>query len=129
MNRCLSFPHLLARRWVRSGAAGAALVVCLHGAAVAQDASPQPRHFPERVQSASLSVGNAPDILINAAPDRLAPGARIHDTSNRLVTPTSLGNQVYWVHYLREPNGMVHEVWILTPHEAALARAAPKKVW
>jgi len=129
MNRCLSLPHRIPRRRFISGCACAALAVCPLGSALAQDVTPLPRNFPEHVKSASMVIVNWPNIRINATPDRLSPGARIYDTHNLIVSPTSLGNLPFWVNYVRESHGMVHEVWILTPQEAALAQAAPKSVW
>jgi hypothetical protein len=56
-------------------------------------------------------------VEIDRTPQRLAPGAQIRDASNRVVVPTALpaGAQVK---YLLNQEGMVRQVWILTPEEA-----------
>ena len=43
-----------------------------------------------------------------------------------LVMSGSLVKQELTVNYLLEPNGMVHEAWILTPAEAAEKRPLAK---
>ena len=87
--------------------------------AQAQGYEPVPRHFPAAAMRAAMVVTQAPALLINNAPDQLSPGSRIHDTSNRLIMSASITGQNLLVNYVREPNGMVSEVWILTPQEAA----------
>jgi hypothetical protein len=56
-------------------------------------------------------------VQIDGTPQRLAPGAQIRDAANRVVVPTALpvGAQVK---YLLNQEGMVRQVWILTPEEA-----------
>ena len=56
-------------------------------------------------------------VQIDGMPQRLAPGAQIRDAANRVVVPTALpaGAQVK---YLMNEEGMVRQVWILTPEEA-----------
>jgi hypothetical protein len=56
-------------------------------------------------------------VQIDGTPQRLAPGAQIRDAANRVVVPTALpaGAQVK---YLLNEEGMVRQVWILTPEEA-----------
>ncbi len=64
----------------------------------------------------------APTITLDGKPDRLSPGARIRNAQNMLVMSNTLIGQRLVVNYTREAAGMVHEVWILTPPEAALPR-------
>ena len=80
-----------------------------------------PRLFPAGVNRGTLVVTQAPDITLDAQADRLSPGARIRDMSNLLVLSATLTGQSLLVNYLRDTNGMVKEVWIITPTEAALA--------
>jgi hypothetical protein len=49
---------------------------------------------------------------------RLAPGARIRDTTNRVIVPTAVPSRAP-VKYLYNGEGLVRQVWILTPEEAA----------
>ena len=70
-----------------------------------------------------LVVGNPPAITLNGKPERLSPGSRIRDTQNRIVFASTLTGQQLVVNYVRESNGMVHEVWLLNPYEQAQPRA------
>ncbi len=88
--------------------------------AQAQDAV---RAFPERALRGTLVVQTAPEVLLDGAPARLSPGARIRDVNNLLVMPAHLAGQELTVNYLRDPQGLVHEVWILNAAEAAQKRA------
>ena len=56
-------------------------------------------------------------VAIDGVALRLAPGAQIRDQSNRLLVPTAVpaGAQVK---YLLDAEGLVRQVWILTPEEA-----------
>jgi hypothetical protein len=79
-----------------------------------------PRTFPLRAERGSMVITQPPELLMDAKPARLSPGARIHAANNLLVLSGTLVGQLLLVNYVREPSGMVHEVWILTPEEAAL---------
>ncbi|RPE67663.1 hypothetical protein EDC62_1544 [Tibeticola sediminis] len=81
------------------------------------------RSFPERALRGTLVVQTAPEVLLDGAPARLSPGARIHDVNNLLVLPAPLAGRELTVNYLRDPQGLVHEVWILNAAEAAQKRA------
>jgi hypothetical protein len=83
------------------------------------------RIFPPQAQRAQLQVTQAPDILLNGKPARLAPGARIRAANDLLVLSASLTGQILAVHVLLEPGGLVKEVWILSPEEASRASASP----
>ncbi|MCM2341699.1 hypothetical protein [Rhodoferax sp.] len=65
----------------------------------------------------------AANILINGQPERLSPGARIKNPNNIIVLSGSLVVQALLVNYLRDPQGQVHEVWLLSPAEAQQKRA------
>ena len=83
-----------------------------------------PRNFPESALRGKLVVTLPPEVTLNGKPDRLSPGARIHDTSNLLVMSGGLLNRELVVNYVRDGHGLIHQVWILTPQEAALKRPA-----
>ncbi len=93
---------------------GLALPALLCLAAAAQTSRP----FPANALRGALVVTQSPDVLLNDQPERLSPGARIRGPDNLLQTPASLSGQRLLVHYTREPAGLVHEVWILSPAEA-----------
>ena len=65
-----------------------------------------------------MVITNPPELVMNGRPERLSPGARIRNSNNMLVLSGALVGQNLLVNFVREPNGMVHEVWILTPDEA-----------
>lgn len=76
------------------------------------------------VQYAHLRVLQSPEIVLNDQPARLSPGARIRTPTNLIALPASLSGQNLPVLFRREPNGLVHDAWILTDAEAAsLGRA------
>jgi len=83
------------------------------------------RSFPAQTQRALLQVTQAPDILLNGKPARLAPGARIRASNDFLVLSGTLTGQTLVVNVLFESGGLVKEVWILSPEEAAQAPAKP----
>ncbi len=130
MNRWI--PALTARLvlppWGRTYLVCAAMVMFVSfwtglvlGPAQAQSA----RIFPKQAQRALLQVTQAPDILLNGKPARLAPGARIRSSNDLLVLSGTLTGQSLVVNVLLEPGGLVKEVWILSPQEAAQAIAKP----
>lgn len=116
MNRC--FPHHAA------GRSSAALALCLLilGLWPAAQAQTQTRQFPAAALRGTLVVVQPPVISLDGKPARLSPGSRIRNTTNMLVMSGALVGQELNVNYVLEPNGMVHEAWILTPAEAAEKR-------
>ena len=90
--------------------------VCIVAPATAQ----VQRAFPQNALRGALVVGVAPDILLNGDRARLAPGARIRDDNNMLVVPSALTGGRYLVHYTVDTSGLVKDVWILRPEEAAV---------
>ena len=82
------------------------------------------RTFPAKALRGKLVVQSAPEVLLDGKPDRLSPGARIHGPDNLLIMSARLTGQTYTVNYVRDGHGLIHEVWILTPEEAAIKRPA-----
>lgn len=128
MNRCFKAPSL------RSAATLLTVVGVLgfaHLPTMGQSvpyAEPAIRPFPVAAVRAAMVVTQPPEIEIDGKPERLSPGARIRDTNNMLVMSGSLVGKNYLVNMVREPLGLVHEVWILTEAEARLPRpAAPPR--
>ncbi len=95
------------------------------GPAAAQDAV---RQFPKAAKRATLEVTAPPQILLNGQPERLSPGARIKAPNNLLVMSGSLVGQRLVVNYLRDPQGLVHEIWLLNGTEASEKRAGMEPV-
>lgn len=122
MNRCLHPP----KRFFLGLTALSIITVCL---------LPEPlgaqglaRQFPTAARRGTLEVIAPPNVLINGQTERLSPGARIKSTNNTLVLSASLVGQSVLVNYLREPQGLIHEVWILNAAEAQEKRSGMEPV-
>ena len=108
-------------RWTR---AAAAALLCL--AASVPAAAQALRQIPTDVLPAKMAVSTTPpDIALDGKPERLSPGARIRDTNNLQVLSGTLAGATVPVVYRRDPAGLVHEVWILTPDEYAKVAKGP----
>ena len=77
------------------------------------------RNFPQNALRGAIVFGTAPEIALNGQVARLAPAARIRDMSNMMVTPSAVHGGKFLVHYTVDTVGLVKDVWILTPAEAA----------
>ncbi|MGZ5130922.1 MAG: hypothetical protein ACXWCU_01090 [Caldimonas sp.] len=97
----------------RSLAFAAACLLALPVAAQVQ------RNFPQNALRGAVVFGEAPEISLNGRPARLAPGTRIRDASNMTVVPSAVYGGRFLVHYTIDPFGLVKDIWILTPEEAA----------
>jgi len=113
MNRCpcLRQPSAWLSRWT--------LVVCAAGTLLGATAQTVGREFPAKALRGVLQVTAPPEVLIDGRPARLSPGARIRDPNNMLVPSAQLVGERLVVNFVLEPQGLVHEVWLLTPEEAA----------
>ena len=78
-----------------------------------------PRNFPATALRGELMVTAPPEVLLNKQPARLAPGSRLRGMDNMMVLPGAAVNQRLVVHYTRDLQGQVLDVWVLTPAEAA----------
>ena len=86
------------------------------------------RQFPKAARRATLEVTMPPNVLVNGQAERLSPGARIKGLNNQLVLSGSLVGQRLLVNYLRDPQGFIHEVWLLSEAEAQHKRAGMEPV-
>lgn len=75
------------------------------------------RQFPTAAKRGMMTVTAPPEIQIDGAAMRLAPGVRIRGPNNMLLMSGALIGQRYAVNYLLEPQGLVREVWILSQAE------------
>lgn len=103
------------------------LALCLMGTAcllpgVAEAQGLAVRQFPAKALRGLMEVTAPPNILLDYKPRRLSPGARIKNTKNIIVMSASLVGKELLVNYVTDPQGLIHEVWILTPAEAKLKR-------
>ena len=74
-----------------------------------------------------LVITQPPEALLDGRPARLSPGARIRGANNMLVLSGTLVGLELQVFYTREKpgliheglrsEGLVHEVWVLSPQE------------
>ena len=78
-----------------------------------------PRNFPATALRGELVVTAPPEVLLNRQPSRLAPGSRLRGMDNMLVLSGTAVNQRLLVHYTLDLHGLVLDVWVLTPTEAA----------
>jgi hypothetical protein len=115
MNRCMTRPL---HRWL-PGLTGA---TCLLALALTAQAQTAVRNFPDQAVRATMVVVQPPEVRMDGQPMRLSPGARILGTSNTLVLSASLVGQEVTVNYVPDMLGQAHQVWILTPAEAAQKR-------
>lgn len=76
------------------------------------------RQFPALALRGTLKVVDAPDAQLNGQAARLAPGARIRGTNNLLVMSAAITGQALLVHYTRDFDGLLKDVWILRADEA-----------
>ncbi|MEI8169840.1 MAG: hypothetical protein WCG50_09200 [Rhodoferax sp.] len=123
MNRCIPLPFF---RFLMT----LAVVLLWTSSASFAPAAAQtaPRQFPPTAQRGMLVVTAPPELLINGKPERLSPGARIKGPTNMMVMSAALVGSAVLVNYKRDVQGMVHEVWILTPEEALEKRAGMETV-
>jgi hypothetical protein len=101
-----------------SGLAALSALVALSTFSTTALAQFSTRPFPPNTLRGAMVVINPPDLVMNGKAERLSPGARIRGANNMLVMSGSIVGQNLLVNFVREPNGMVHEVWILTEAEA-----------
>ena len=76
------------------------------------------RHFNDKVQRGQVVILSTTEAKLNGKVERLAPGARVRDDRNMLVFPSNLIGQELTVNYVRDPSGLLHDMWILTSLEA-----------
>ena len=120
MNRCTTKTSLLTRSRLLRTMAPAALLAGLLAASLGSTAQVFSRPFPPNAVRGILTVTQPPEVLMDGKTDRLSPGARIRGTNNMLVMSGALVGQAVRVNYTREPNGYIHDVWVLTDAEASL---------
>jgi hypothetical protein len=83
------------------------------------------RTFPPKALRGTLQVLAPPEVLLDNKVARLSPGARIRGANGMLAMSSSLVGQTVPVVYVLEPQGMLHDVWVLTEVEAKLMPTAP----
>ena len=120
MNRCTSKTSFFTRSRLLRIVAPATLLAGLVVASLGSTAQVISRPFPPNAVRGILTVTQPPEVLMNGKADRLSPGSRIRGTNNMQVMSGALVGQAMRVNYTREPNGYIHDVWVLTDAEASL---------
>lgn len=105
-----AFPYCLSRRFYSL----ALLVLALGFMGSAQ----ADRFMATGVKPAQLQGIAYPNVLIDGNSYRLAPGARIYDTNNRMVLPNA-APKTGKVLFKLDGQGNLLKLWILTPDEIA----------
>jgi hypothetical protein len=90
-----------------------ALALALPAAAQVQ------RNITNKALRGNIVFGTPPEVTLNGKPARLAPGARIRDANNLVLMSGTLVGGKAVVNYTTELEGMLLDVWILSPAEAA----------
>jgi hypothetical protein len=93
-------------------------VLCAAVPAVVQAQAVQ-RNFPQNALRGALVLQTTSDATLNGQPVRLAPGLRIRGQNNMLAMTGPLLGQKLLVNYTLDTEGLLKDVWILTPQEAA----------
>jgi hypothetical protein len=101
------------------GAAAALALAAVAGFATSAAAQVQ-RAFPQNALRGAIVMSSPPDITLNGQPARLAPGVRVRNQANMLEMTGALVGQRLLVNYTVEINGLINNVWILRPEEAAV---------
>jgi hypothetical protein len=117
MNRCLAPLTRAPRR-----TALLALALLASGLLPTTQAQTLTRQFPAKALRGKLVVQQPPWVTLDGKTAQLSPGSRIRNTSNTLVLSASLVGQELTVNYLRDGQGLLHEVWILNAVEASEKR-------
>lgn len=90
----------------------------LAAACLVAPAAAQQRSFPQQALRGALVIHTPPEAVLNGQPARLAPGARIRGQNNMLAMSATLVGAKLLVNYTLDPQGLIKDVWILTPLEA-----------
>ena len=61
-----------------------------------------------------MTAGALPEVTIDGKPMRLAPGARIYNSSNLTITPSQVPANSR-IRYKTDATGLVSQVWLLPP--------------
>lgn len=91
----------------------AVVATCLHAPAAAQ----VQRLFPADALRGEIEFLQPPELRLNKAGARLAPGARIRGQDNMLQMSGALIGSRLSVNYTLDTYGLVRDVWILRPEE------------
>lgn len=110
-----------------------ALAALLAAAPIVVQAQAIQRNFPQNALRGAVVIESPSEALLNGKPARLAPGLKIRGQDNLLQMSGALVGAKLLVHYTVDIAGLVNNIWILTPQEAAKkpwpATAAEAQAW
>lgn len=86
------------------------------------------RPFPATARRGVMTPAYHPDIVIDGKTRRLAPSARIFNQDNLIEMPASLRGRNIVVNYEEDRDGLIVNVWMLTPEEAGRQLPAGENV-
>jgi len=115
---CPARPASLHSPWIPTMIRCALLTAALAATALPSAAQLQ-RNFPATALRGELLLTQPPEALLNNRPARLAPAARIRGADQMLVLSGALVGAPLLVNYTLDTTGLVLDVWVLTPAEAA----------
>jgi hypothetical protein len=78
----------------------------------------QLRTLPKDAERGEVRHLQGMTIAIDGTERRLAPGAQVRDASNLIIVPSAIPAGAL-AKYLVDGEGLVRQVWLLTPQEAA----------
>ena len=113
---CPGFESLIRHHFPFSHCMRALFVLLV--ATLAAPAAAQLRTIPQDAHLAAIRHVQANIVELNGRQVQLAPGAKIRDTSNRIMMPVALPAGAL-VTYRLNDNGQVRDVWLVTREEAA----------
>jgi hypothetical protein len=77
------------------------------------------RTIPNNAERGTLRHVQGNVVTMNGKSMRLAPGATIRNTENLIIVPTALPAGGALAEYVLDKEGMIFQVWLLTPAEAS----------
>jgi hypothetical protein len=125
MNRCISLLTTILALGLLAAGAQAQTTTSRKEVTLSDGTVAVVRTFPGNISRGTLVVQTPPDVLLDDKADRLSPGSRIRGANGMLTLSASLVGQTLSVVYTREPNGMLHDVWVLTEVEAQVYATKP----
>ena len=90
--------------------------------ACSRPAAAQQRTIPAEAQRGYVVHVQEAAVSIDGAPARLAPGATIRDQLNLIIVPTALPREGAWADYVKDRDGQISRLWLLTAEERARQR-------
>ena len=75
------------------------------------------RIFPKGTVRGQMYFVKDKEVVVNGGREKLSPAVRVHDERGRIPLRGALDGKTFTVNYVRDPRGVIREVWLLTPQE------------